>query len=137
MTIREFICEMDKRYPKTLSAEWDMDGLQCSGDPDREIKKVLVALDATEREIACAVDGKYDLLLTHHPMIFGKAGDIVPDMLYGGRIIKLLSAGVSAASFHTRFDAGEGGVNDCLAQMLELENVTSFGDDEMPTGGRL
>lgn len=137
MTIRDFIREMDNLYPKSLGAEWDCDGLQCSADPDRDLKRVLVALDATEKAIDRAVHGGYDLLLTHHPMIFGKAGDIVPDRLYGNRIIKLLTAGVAAASFHTRFDAGEGGVNDCLAAALGLQDTTPFGDAEMPTGGRI
>ncbi len=137
MTIREFICELDKLYPRSLSAEWDCDGLQCCADPDRELRRVLVALDATETEIDRAIDGGYDLLLTHHPMIFGKAGDIVPDKLYGRRIIKLITAGTSAASFHTRFDAGEGGVNDCLAAALGFSETETFGDAEMPTAGRI
>lgn len=137
MTIGEFICKMDELYPRDLAAEWDCDGLQCCADPDRELKRVLVALDATEKTIDHAISGGYDLLLTHHPMIFGKAGDIVPHKLYGNRIIKLICAGVGAASFHTRFDAGENGVNDCLAKTLGLEATSVFGDIEMPTGGRI
>lgn len=128
---------MDKLYPKTLSAAWDTDGLQCSADPERELKRVLVALDATGAVIERAVCGDYDLILTHHPMIFGSAGDIVPDRLCGGKIIKLITAGVSAASFHTRLDAGECGVNDSLAELLGLINITSFGDEECPAIGRI
>lgn len=137
MTIREFISEMDKLYPKTLSAEWDTDGLQCCADPDRELRRVLVALDATAAELDAAIDGGYDLLLTHHPMIFGKAGDIVPWRLNGNRIIRLVTAGVAAASFHTRLDAGEGGVNDCLTDALGFSDTVAFGDAEMPTAGRI
>ena len=137
MTIREFINEMDRLYPRSMAAEWDMDGLQCCADPDKELCRVLVALDATQDTIDAAIGGGYDLLLTHHPMIFGKAGDIVPDKLYGNRIIKLITAGVSAASFHTRFDAGMGGVNDCLAMTLGFSNTETFGDSEMPNGGRI
>jgi len=137
MTIREFACEMDRLYPRSLAAEWDMDGLQCSANPAKELRRVLVALDATEDAIDKAVDGGYDLLLTHHPMIFGKAGDIVPERLYGNRIIKLITAGVSAASFHTRFDAGVGGVNDSLASALGFSETETFGDSEMPDGGRI
>lgn len=137
MTIREFISEMDKLYPRSIAAEWDMDGLQCCADPDKELCRVLVALDATEDTIDAAIQGGYDLLLTHHPMIFGKTGDIIPEKLYGNRIIKLITAGVSAASFHTRFDAGVGGVNDCLALALGFSETETFGDAEMPDGGRI
>ncbi len=137
MKIREFINEMDRLYPRNLAAEWDMDGLQCSADPEKDIRRVLVALDATADTIGAAIEGDYDLLITHHPMIFGKAGDIVPERLYGNRIIKLITAGVSAASFHTRFDAGVGGVNDSLASVLGFSETETFGDTEMPDGGRI
>ncbi len=137
MKICEFISEMDILYPKSISAEWDMDGLQCSADPERELRRVLVALDATLDVVEYAVKGKYDLLLTHHPMIFGNTGYIVPDTLYGTRVLKLLGSGVSAASFHTRLDAGDGGVNDCLAEIFDLAGAEPFGDSEMPTIGRI
>ncbi len=137
MKISEFINEMDKFYPRTISAPWDTDGLQCSADPERELKRVLVALDATGAVIERALGEDYDMILTHHPMIFGSAGDIVPDRLYGGKIIKLITAGISAASFHTRLDAGEGGVNDCLAELLSLKDISTFGDDECPEIGRI
>lgn len=137
MTISEFINEMDILYPRSHSAPWDTDGLQCCADPTRPLRKVLVALDAGKREIEYAVSGGYDLLLTHHPMIFGNTGYIVPDTLYGGRVIKLICAGVSAASFHTRLDAGVGGVNDCLASILGLENTVPFGDADAPSIGRI
>ncbi len=137
MKIREFAAEADKLYPRTLSASWDTDGLQCCADPERELKRVLVALDAGKDEIDCAVKGGYDMLLTHHPMIFGGAGDVVPSNTDGRHIIALLTAGVSAASYHTRLDAGLNGVNDCLAAALGLADTETFGDDEMRTAGRI
>ena len=137
MKICEFIAEMDRIYPKCTSAPWDFDSLQCCYDPEKELHRVLVALDATDEVIDRAVEGEYDLILTHHPMIFGDTGDIVPSELYGRKIIKLIRGGVATASYHTRLDAGEGGVNDCLAGIMELCNVDSFGDDELPTIGRI
>lgn len=44
----------------------------CSRDPDASVRKVLVSLDATERALKYASEGEFDLLLTHHPMIFRK-----------------------------------------------------------------
>lgn len=137
MKICEFIAEMDRIYPKCTSAPWDFDSLQCSYDPEKELHRVLVALDATEEVIDRAVEGEYDLILTHHPMIFGDTGDIVPSELYGRKIIKLIRGGVATASYHTRLDAGEGGVNDCLAGVMGLSDIMSFGDDELPTIGRI
>ncbi|MBQ7826846.1 MAG: Nif3-like dinuclear metal center hexameric protein [Clostridia bacterium] len=137
MKIREFICEMEKLYPKSSAAPWDHDGLQCCADPERELRRVLVALDATEEVIDHAVKGEYDLVLTHHPMLFGSVGDIVPSELYGRKIIKLIAGGVATASYHTRIDAGKDGVNDILAAMFFLENVAPYGDEEHPSIGRI
>ena len=137
MKICDFINELDSLYPKNTSAPWDYDSLQCCADPEKEISRVLVALDVNEEVIDYAVYGGYDLILTHHPMIFGDVGDVVPSKLYGRKLIKLISGGVATASYHTRLDAGENGVNDCLAKLVGLCNIVSFGDDELPSIGRI
>ena len=43
--------------------------------------------------------------------------------------MKLFSAGISVISLHTRFDAGEGGINDTLAFLLGLCVVSPFGEE--------
>lgn len=137
MKIRDFIDGIEKLYPKSAAAPWDHDGLQCCADPDRELRRVLVALDATEEVVDYAVKGEYDLILTHHPMLFGSVGDIVPEELYGRKIIKLIGGGVATASYHTRLDAGKGGVNDILAEMFCLNNTRVYGDEDHPSIGRI
>lgn len=137
MKIRDFINEMDKLYPKSIAAPWDRDGLQCCADPEGELHRVLVALDATEEVVEYAANGGFDLILTHHPMLFGEVGDIVPSELYGRKIIRIIGAGMGTASFHTRLDAGKDGVNDILADLFHLKNPVPFGDDEHPGLGRI
>lgn len=78
MTVYEFYKFLDKIYPKELSCPWDNDGIMCSRDPDASVRKVLVSLDATERALKYASEGEFDLLLTHHPMIFRKLEAVTP-----------------------------------------------------------
>lgn len=137
MKITEFIKELDLIYPKTLSCAWDTDGLQLLCDPERELRRVLVALDAGYSEASCAAEGGFDLLLTHHPMIFGGTKELTPSSVPGNRVLTLMRAGVSTASYHTRLDAGDGGVNDTLASVLGFDVSEKFGGDEMPCGGRI
>ena len=137
MTIQNFVNQLDKLYPRSLSCSWDNDGLMCCSDPGREIKKVLISLDATKAAIDYAAKHGYDLLLTHHPMIFRGAKSVTPDSLVGGRVLKALNAGVSVISLHTRLDAGKDGVNECLARLLDLANVRPFGDADAPSLGRI
>ncbi len=110
----------DEMIPCELSEDWDNDGRMLISS-DKEIKSVLVALDVTPEVAEVAVNGGYDLIVTHHPLIFKPLRGIVDPML-----VSLIQAEVSVFSFHTRLDTVEGGVNDCLAAALGLENVEPF-----------
>ena len=48
MKVKEIYAALSKRIPSELSCEWDNDGLMVCPDPDREVKRVLIALDITE-----------------------------------------------------------------------------------------
>lgn len=117
---------LDERVPHSLSCTWDNDGLLCCPDPQRMVRRVLVALDVTEKTVNMAIDGKYDLLLTHHPLIFRPIKALTPMEVVPRKLLKLSGAGVSAIALHTRLDALDGGVNDALASALELPVVRRF-----------
>ena len=55
MTIRELYCALDEMYPRSLSCSWDNDGLMVCSSPDTEVKRVLLALDASNEAIAYAI----------------------------------------------------------------------------------
>lgn len=123
---------LDERVPRSLSCSWDNDGLLCCPDPDRMVERVLVALDVTEKIVDMAIDGKYDLLLTHHPLIFRPIKALTPMDVVPKKLLKLIGAGVSAIALHTRLDALDGGVNDALASTLGLPVVARFAcEDEL------
>ncbi len=129
MKVKEIYAALSKRIPSELSCEWDNDGLMVCPDPDREVKRVLIALDITEAVAQKAIDGGYDLILSHHPLIFRPLKALNFDSYVAKKAIRLLCAGVSAMSFHTRLDAVCGGVNDTLANALGLVDVSAFGEN--------
>lgn len=137
MNVKTLHAELSKRWDKSLSAGWDNDGIMSSPDRNAEVKKVLVALDASHATIRYAIDNGFDTVITHHPMIFKGAKAVTPDTLTGRRIVDSLLHGVSVLSFHTRLDAADGGVNDELCRVLGFPPTEKFGDDEMPTLGRI
>ena len=135
MTIAKLYELLEKHAPRALCAEWDNDGLSCLTDPEKEVKRVLVALDATEEVIDLATDGDFDLLLTHHPLLFRGVKALTPEKCVPRKLLKLVLGGVAALSLHTRLDAAEGGVNDVLAKLLELGDVRPFAPEgETPCG---
>ena len=127
MTVRELYTVLDKKYPVLLREEWDNDGLMLSPDEEKPVRRVLVALDATEKVADYAIQNGFDLIVTHHPLIFHPLSALNGDEAVSRKCIKLLQGGVSVFSFHTRLDAVAGGVNDCLAESLSLSDVTEFG----------
>ena len=128
MKIHELYKFFNEKIPTSLSCDWDNDGLMCCGDPEREVRRVLVALDITAAVVAEAVAGKYDLVLSHHPLIFRPLRAVEPSDPVAKKVLTLLQAGITAMSFHTRLDAVVGGVNDTLAEALGLVDVVPFGD---------
>lgn len=135
MTIAKLYEILEKSAPRALSAEWDNDGMACCADPEKEVKRVLVALDATEEAVDYAVTNKFDLLLTHHPLLFRGVKELTPARCVPRKLLKLALGGVAAISLHTRLDAAEGGVNDVLAELLGLTDVHPFAPEgETPCG---
>ena len=137
MTVYELYKHFDTVIPRTLSCEWDNDGLMCCPDATRKVSKVLVALDATADVAAEAIEGGYDLIITHHPFIFKGLKSITDGNFVGSKSIELIRAGISVFSFHTRLDTVAGGVNDVLASVLKLNDAVPFGDDGMGRIGTL
>lgn len=125
MTIYELYEELSAKYPESLRCEWDNDGLMCLDNPSKEVKKVLISLDITEKCVDYAINNGFDAIISHHPLIFRPQNAITPFCYTQRKVIKLLKAGVTAMSFHTRLDAAQGGVNDMLCSILGLNNVTT------------
>ncbi len=129
MTVKQLYKILDEKIPASLSCEWDNDGLMLCPEPNREVKRVLLALDATGEVADAAIEGGFDVIVTHHPFIFKGLKSINDENYICEKAMKLIRVGVSVFSFHTRLDALEGGVNDVLALELGLENIESLGGE--------
>ncbi len=118
---------LNETIPASLSCDWDNDGIMCSGDTEKEVKKVLIALDITEKVVEKAANEGFDTIISHHPMIFKKIGAVEPSVASAKKAITLIKNDISAMSFHTRLDALSGGVNDILCRKIGLKNAIPFG----------
>ena len=137
MTVKELYEAFEKRFPKELREEWDNDGLMCCPDPTAEVKKVFVTLDLTEEIVDYAIERGFDLIVSHHPLIFKPVSRLVEECHIGRKLIKLISNGISVFSFHTRADKAQGGVNDLLADRLGFSDTVPFGEGMMGRIGEL
>ena len=134
MTIRELYAALDARFPRSLSCEWDNDGISCATDLTTPVSGIYIALDPTEDAVNAVIEAGCNVLLTHHPMLFRGLKTVDGHDTGSRKVIRLIQSGVTAMAFHTRLDAADGGVNDVLAARLGLTDVEPFGDDSNPAG---
>lgn len=116
-------------YPEELASNFDNGkiGLQI-GSNNKDIKKVMIALDATNVVIDEAINKNCDLLITHHPTIFYPLLSINYDSLIGKKLVKVIENKLNIYSMHTNFDVAVGGMNDILANKIGLNNITAQSD---------
>lgn len=139
MLVREILQTLSELAPFEYAESWDNSGLLV-GRQDKEVKRIYIAIDATDEIIDDAIRKRADLLLTHHPLIFSSMKQVVSDDFVGRRIIKLISSDMSYIAMHTNFDIM--GMADAAADSLSLKNCevleTIFEDDIAKAGyGRI
>lgn len=105
--------------PSALAESWDNVGWQVGHD-NVEVTHVLLALDFDAAVLAEAQDIDADLIVTHHPLLFHALQRIDPTTPIGHLVVALIKDERSLYSAHTNLDAVRGGVNDALAEALDL-----------------
>lgn len=136
MKLSKIIDILEDKFPLKNSENWDNVGL-ILGDRSKEIKKIQISLDVTEKVVEKAVEDSVDLIISHHPLIFREIKKINSDFLLGRKILKLISNNVAVYSMHTNLDASLGGLNDFIGEKLNLfkgEIIDSGEDKENPSG---
>ncbi len=103
MLCQEIINILQEQSPESYACSWDNVGLLV-GSPQKEVKSIYIALDATDEAIEEAAEAGADLLLTHHPMIFKPLKRVNAEDFIGRRVIRLIQNDISYYAMHTNFD---------------------------------
>lgn len=126
MKTKTLISKLAKRFPKRLAKRnHDYVGLM-AGKLKDDVKTIMLCLDFDEEVYEIALAKKPDLIISHHPFIFGSKAKVLKAdenkrILYE----KITSLDIPVYSIHTNFDEGKGGMNDALSKALDLKNVFS------------
>ena len=119
--VRDIMEAMENLAPEVLKEDFDNVGLMV-GSKDKEVKKILLALDCTKNVLNEAIENKCDMILTHHPLIFRKPNRIVPDDLLGYKITELIKNDIALYSSHTNLDSAKNGINKTIVEMLGFKS---------------
>lgn len=138
-TVRQIEEALYALAPRELAMGWDNVGL-LAGDPDREVTRVLVALDITQNVAEEAANAGAELIVAHHPLMNCKwqpVQTLREDTRLGKLLRTLVRKDISAICMHTNLDIAAGGVNDVLANALHLESPEPFGEEALLRVGTL
>lgn len=137
MKTKALLAKLSKKFPKKLAASYDHVGLQTGTLPE-DVRKVLLCLDFDKEVLPIAEKYKPDLIITHHPFIFGTKAKVFKYDLKKKELSEYMDKiHMPIVSYHTNFDTGKGGMNDALANALGLINIYAPLKDPMMRIGEL
>ena len=127
-TISDFL---ESFAPSRLAEEWDNVGLLV-GDPTCAVRRIMTCLTVTSASADEATRENVDLIVTHHPLPFRPLKRLTTESVPGKLLWQLIRHGISIHSPHTRFDSAAMGINQRLAEGLELLEIEPLvpGDDD-------
>ena len=141
VTVNDVTQMMFRWAPPELAMDWDNVGLLV-GRGDREVHRVLVALDVSPDVAAEAAETGTDLIVSHHPVMnirwhAQQMQTLREETRLGGLLTELVKRDISVMCMHTNLDAAEGGVNDVLAEKLGLYDTKPLTDEKIGRFGTL
>lgn len=121
-TVREVMTAVEELAPARYAFAFDRIGLQV-GSPADSVTGITVSLDPSLDCISNVKDKGNNLLISHHPVIW----DPLKSLLFGAPATELVRHNINFIACHTNWDCARGGINDVLAEILNLSSVSDFG----------
>jgi dinuclear metal center YbgI/SA1388 family protein len=117
------ICTLLESFaPLHLAEAWDNVGLLV-GDRATSVDAIMTCLTITPASVDEAVSQRAGLIVTHHPLPFHPLKKITTDTTSGRLLLQLIRADICVYSPHTAFDSAAAGINQQLAEALQLIDV--------------
>lgn len=132
ITVQNIYDFINARAPFDIQSPYDNAGLLV-GDPAAEVTGIHFAMDVSQRVLDEAEAASANLIITHHPLMFSPVKQVVATSYESRLIMRMIRSGMSFIAAHTNLDQAPGGVNDTLAQRLQLKDITGEGYFRMGT----
>ena len=123
MKIKKLIQHLESIAPSNYQESYDNSGL-IVGNKETEIKGVLICLDSTEAVVEEAIKKNCNVIVAHHPIVFGGLKKINGKNYVERVVIKAIQNNIAIYAIHTNLDnVYYNGVNTRIAEKLELINT--------------
>lgn len=124
-TLNDIIAPIETAAPRAWQESWDNSGWQvCPADPKTTpCTGALLTLDVTEAVVGEAARERYNLIVSHHPLLFKGLKHITGSTPQERIVAAAIRHSIAIYSAHTNMDSAPGGVNFRLAEMLGLTDI--------------
>lgn len=119
MLIQEITHFLEEAFPIAWQEDYDNCGLQI-GDPNREVNKALVCVDVTEAIMDEAIRKNCELIIAHHPLIFGALKKITGRSNVERLVQRAIQNNIGIYAIHTNLDNHSRGLNYILGKKLGI-----------------
>lgn len=122
ITVKSITDYLEKIAPKQLQESYDNSRL-LTGNHSLELTGVLISLDCTEEVVGEAIATEANMIIAHHPILFGGIKSLTGKNYVERTIIKAIKNDIAIYAIHTNLDNIAGGVNKKLADRIGLINT--------------
>lgn len=122
MKMFDIMQELELIAPSHYQEAYDNAGL-IVGDASAECTGIVVSLDAIEEVVDEAITKKYNLIVTHHPIIFSGLKKLTGKNYVERTILKAIKNDIAIYAIHTNLDNVKKGVNNKIAEKIGLQNL--------------
>jgi dinuclear metal center YbgI/SA1388 family protein len=121
-TVADVVGFLEQFAPPELAESWDNVGLLVGSDT-HSVQRVMTCLTITPATVREAVQKQAELVVSHHPLPFRPLRQLTSATTEGRLLLELIGARISVFSPHTAFDSAQQGINQRLADGLQLNDV--------------
>jgi len=121
MKISEVIAVLEQAAPLGTQESYDNSGL-IVGDKNATLTNALISLDCTEIIVEEAIQKGCNLIISHHPIVFGGLKKITGKNYVERTVIKAIKNEIAIYAIHTNLDNYRFGVNAKIGEILGIKN---------------
>ena len=122
MKLRDICNKLEEWAPLAYQEPYDNSGL-IVGDPETDVKGVLVSLDCLECVVDEAISKDCNVVVSHHPIVFAGLKSLTGRNYVERTVLKAIKNNIALYAIHTNLDNIDTGVNKMIADRLSLQNV--------------
>ena len=126
MIIQDITSFLEDIAPAFLQENYDNAGL-ITGNARWQCTGIITTLDATEEVVLEAIEKKCNLIVAHHPIVFGGLKKITGRNYVEKTIITAIKNDIAIFAIHTNLDNVLSGVNGMIADKIGLIFINWYG----------